>query len=157
MISLYEASNLLATIRAHHGDAQLNETDVRMFLAELLPSLTVDEARRAIVEYYSQARDRWCGAGDINQIVKSHRAKLRPSEAQIGREAEARGLTEDQMWLYRRQRLKGAQPEEAARLALSARDPLQLPPVKPKPKRASGFNPGLGMSLDQVIGGGNGR
>lgn len=154
MVSLYEASNLLATIRAHHGDAQISETDVRMFLAELLPSLTVDEARRAIVEYYSTARDRWCGAGDINAIVKARRAKLRPSEAQIGREAEERGLTEDQTWLYRRQRLSGVQPEEAASRALSARDPLQLPPAKPKPKRAGGFNPRLGVGLGQVITGG---
>lgn len=154
MVSLYEASNLLATIRAHHGDAQISETDVRMFLAELMPSMTVDEARRAIAEYYSVARDRWCGAGDINMLVKARRAKLRPSEAQIGREAEKAGLTDVQTWLYRRQRLMGDSASEAQRKAISSHDPLALPPVEPKPKRAGGFNPRLGVGLGQVIAGG---
>lgn len=151
MISLYEASNLLATIRAHHGDAQISETDVRMFAAELMPSLTVDEARRAIVEYYSTARDRWCGAGDINSLVKVHRAKIRPSEAQIGRECEARGLEGDAAWLYRRNRMLGHAPDDAARLTAGARDPLALPPARPRRRReGGGFIGSLG--LGDVVG-----
>ena len=153
MVSLYEASNLLATIRAHHGDAQISETDVRMFLAELMPSLTVDEARRAIVEYYSVVRDRWCGAGDINSIVRAHRDQVRPSEAQIEREAEKAGLTAAQTWLYRRQRMLGVSPVEAHRKAISSPNPLTLPPAKPKPKREG---PGFaGVTLTQVVGGRN--
>lgn len=153
MITLYEASNLLATIRAHHGDAQFGETDVRMFQAELMRSMTVAEARAAIVEYYSTARDRWCGAGDINAIVRRHRDATRPSEAQIGREAEKLGLTAEQTWLYRRYRITGQSPSDARQRALTAVNPLALPPVKPKPKREGpGFNPNMGVSLRQVVG-----
>ena len=44
----------------------------------------------------------------------------------------ARGLEGDAAWLYRRQRMLGRQPEEAARITASSRNPLELEPAKPK-------------------------
>lgn len=153
MMTLYEASNILATIRAHHGDATFSEEDARMFRAELMPSMTVEEARRAVAAYYAKPHERWCGAGDVNELVRVERAKHRPSEAQINRECENARLTSEQAWLYRRYRIMGETPSEAQQRALTAPNPLALPPVKPKPKRVGGgFNPGLGASLSQIVG-----
>lgn len=95
---------------------------------------------------------RWCGSGDINGIVRKLRNGAKPSEAQIGRECERLGLVEDQAWLYRRQRMMGRSSDESRRVALAARDPLRLPPAKPKRRReGGGFNPGLGVALDEVL------
>lgn len=154
-LSKGEAAAVLSIIMTHHGNAQWDDLRLESFHSELLPDITQREALEAVRRFYrDDGTGRWCGAGDVNRIVKRIRSENRPTEAQIGREAEQRGLTEDQTWLYRRQRIRGVQPEEAASRALSARDPLQLPPVEPKPKRAGGFNPGLGMSLGQVVAGG---
>lgn len=151
-LTLYEASNILSMIRAHHGDMQLTQTDVEIFASELLPSMTLMEARAAVIEYYSIGRTRWCQAGDVNDIVRKHRATVRPSEAQIGRECERLGLNADQSWMYRRQRMLGRTPETAALKAREWHPQLEAAPSKQKPRDTrKHFNPNLGVDLAQVV------
>lgn len=154
-LSQGEAAALLSLIMGHHGNAQWDDMQLRAFHAELLPSLTVAEAQEAVRRFYaSNASGRWMGSGDVNAIVRMMRGERKPSEAQIAREAENARLNEDQAWLYRRQRMRGVSPSEAAKIALEAPNPLALPPAKPKPKREGpGFNPNGLPSLKEVIGG----
>ena len=68
----------------------------------------------------------------MNAMVRRMRNESKPSEAQIARECEARGLSEDEAWMYRRQRMLGNGPEQAQQQALPMRNPLELPAAQPK-------------------------
>lgn len=153
MLTLKESTLVLAKIRVHHGNAPITDLEARTFHEELRSDLTLQEALEAVKRFYADnSTGRWCGSGDINGIVRKLRNGAKPSEAQIGRECERLGLVEDQAWLYRRQRMMGRSPDESRRVALTARDPLRLPPAKPKRRReGGGFNPGLGVTLDEVL------
>lgn len=153
MLSKGEAAALLSLINAHHGNAQWDDVQLDAFYSELRSDITAVEAREAVRRFYADnSTGRWCDSGDINGIVRKLRNGAKPSEAQIGRECERLGLVEDQAWLYRRQRMMGRSPDESRQVALTARDPLRLPPAKPKRRReGGGFNPGLGVTLDEVL------
>lgn len=153
MLTLKESTLVLAKIRVHHGNAPITDLEARTFHEELRSDLTLQEALEAVKRFYAvNSTGRWCGSGDINGIVRKLRNCAKPSEAQIGRECERLGLVEDQAWLYRRQRMMGRSPDESRQVALAARDPLRLPPAKPKRRReGGGFNPGLGVALDEVL------
>lgn len=153
MLSKGEAAALLSLINAHHGNAQWDDVQLDAFYSELRSDITAVEAREAVRRFYADnSTGRWCGSGDINGTVRKLRNGAKPSEAQIGRECERLGLVEDQAWLYRRQRMMGRSSDESRRVALAARDPLRLPPAKPKRRReGGGFNPGLGVTLDEVL------
>lgn len=152
MLNLQESTLVLAKIRVHHGNAPITDLEARTFHEELY-EMTLQEALEAVRRFYADnSTGRWCGSGDINAIVRKLRNGAKPSEAQIGLECERLGLVEDQAWLYRRQRMMGRSPDESRRVALAARDPLRLPPAKPKRRReGGGFNPGLGVALDEVL------
>lgn len=152
MLNLQESTLVLAKIRVHHGNAPITDLEARTFHEELY-EMTLQEALEAVRRFYADnSTGRWCGSGDINGIVRKLRNGAKPSEAQIGLECERLGLMEDQAWLYRRQRMMGRSPDESRRVALTARDPLRLPPAKPKRRReGGGFNPGLGVTLDEVL------
>lgn len=152
MLNLQESTLVLAKIRVHHGNAPITDLEARTFHEELY-EMTLQEALEAVRRFYADnSTGRWCGSGDINGIVRKLRNGAKPSEAQIGRECERLGLVEDQAWLYRRQRMMGRSPDESRQVALTARDPLRLPPAKPKRRReGGGFNPGLGVALDEVL------
>ena len=134
MLSKGEAAALLSLINAHHGNAQWDDVQLDAFHSELRSDITAAEAREAVRRFYADnSTGRWCGSGDINGIVRKLRNDTKPSEAQIGRECERLGLV-------------------SRRVALTARDPLRLPPAKPKRRReGGGFNPGLGVALDEVL------
>ena len=150
MLSKGEAAALLSLINAHHGNAQWDDVQLDAFHSELRSDITAAEAREAVRRFYADnSTGRWCGPGDINAIVRKLRNGAKPSEAQIG---ERLGLVGDQAWLYRRQRMMGRSSDESRRVALTARDPLRLPSAKPKRRReGGGFNPGLGVALDEVL------
>ncbi len=152
MLNLQESTLVLAKIRVHHGNAPITDLEARTFHEELY-EMTLQEALEAVRRFYADnSTGRWCGSGDINAIVRKLRNGAKPSEAQIGRECERLGLVGGQAWLYRRQRMMGRSPDESRRVALTARDPLRLPPAKPKRRReGGGFNPGLGVALDEVL------
>lgn len=152
MLNLQESTLVLAKIRVHHGNAPITDLEARTFHEELY-EMTLQEALEAVRRFYADnSTGRWCGSGDINGIVRKLRNGAKPSEWQIGRECERLGLVEDQAWLYRRQRMMGRSSDESRRVALAARDPLRLPPAKPKRRReGGGFNPGLGVALDEVL------
>lgn len=152
MLNLQESTLVLAKIRVHHGNAPITDLEARTFHEELY-EMTLQEALEAVRRFYADnSTGRWCGSGDINAIVRKLRNGAKPSEWQIGRECERLGLVEDQAWLYRRQRMMGRSSDESRRVALAARDPLRLPPAKPKRRReGGGFNPGLGVTLDEVL------
>ena len=85
------------------------------------------------------------------------RNESKPSEAQIARECEARGLSADEAWMYRRQRMLGNGPEQAQRQALTMRNPFELPAAQPKPRStasrcAGASRPGM-ASLGSMLGG----
>lgn len=153
-LSRGEAAALLSLILSHHGNAQWDDVQLRAFHSELMPTLTVAEAQEAVRRFYAaNGSGRWMGSGDVNMTVRRMRNERKPSEAQIAREAENARLNEDQAWLYRRQRMLGKTPSEAAKIALETRNPLELPPAKPKPKRVgTGFDPTGRLTLAQVVG-----
>ena len=152
MLSKGEAAALLSIVNGHHGNAQWTDIQLESFHSELMPSMTVGEAREAVRRFYASTQGRWCGSGDINRIVKQMRAESMPSEAQIGREAEAAGLTGCDAWQYRRLRMLGNQPSKAAELARS-QAPLRIgrnPEANPSDRGESSLG---SMPLGGVIGG----
>ena len=152
MLSKGEAAALLSIVNGHHGNAQWTDIQLESFHSELMPSMTVGEAREAVRRFYASTQGRWCGSGDINRIVKQMRAESKPSEAQIGREAEAAGLTGWDAWRYRRLRMLGNQPSKAAELARS-QAPLRIgrnPEANPSDRGESSLG---SMPLGGVIGG----
>lgn len=133
MLSKGEAAALLSLINAHHGNAQWDDVQLDAFYSELRSDITAVEAREAVRRFYADnSTGRWCGSGDVNAIVRRMRNESKPSEAQIARECEARGLSADEAWMYRRQRMLGNGPEQAQQQALTMRNPLELPAAQPK-------------------------
>lgn len=133
MLSKGEAAALLSLINAHHGNAQWDDVQLDAFHSELRSDITAVEAREAVRRFYADnSTGRWCGSGDVNAIVRRMRNESKPSEAQIARECEARGLSADEAWMYRRQRMLGNGPEQAQQQALTMRNPLELPAAQPK-------------------------
>ena len=111
MLTLKESTLVLAKIRVHHGNAAITDLEARTFHEELRADMTLGEALERF--YAGNDSGRWCGSGDVNAIVRRMRNESKPSEAQIARECEARGLSADEAWLYRRQRMLGNGPEQA--------------------------------------------
>ncbi len=133
MLSKGEAAAILSLINSHHGNAQWDDIQLEAFHSELRADMTQAEAREAVRRFYAADHEgRWCGSGDINAIVRRMRDEARPSEEQIGRECERLGLSEDESWMYRRQRMLGNGPEQAQQQALPMRNPLELPAAQPK-------------------------
>ena len=129
MLTLKESTLVLAQIRVHHGNAAITDLEARTFHEELRADMTLGEALEAVKRFYAgNDSGRWCGSGDVNAIVRRMRNESKPSEAQIARECEARGLSADEAWMYRRQRMLGNGPEQA----LTMRNPLELPAAQPK-------------------------
>ena len=152
MLSKGEAAALLSIVNGHHGNVQWTDIQLESFHSELMPSMTVGEAREAVRRFYASTQGRWCGSGDINRIVKQMRAESKPSEAQIGRESESAGLTGMDAWRYRRLRMLGNQPSKAAELTRS-QAPLRIgrnPEAKPEDRGESSLG---SMPLGGVIGG----
>lgn len=152
MLSKGEAAALLSIVNGHHGNAQWTDIQLESFRSELMPSMTVGEAREAVRRFYASTQGRWCGSGDINRIVKQMRAESKPSEAQIGREAKAAGLTGWDAWQYRRLRMLGNQPSKAVELTRS-QAPLRIgrkPEANPSDRGESSLG---SMPLGGVIGG----
>lgn len=136
MLSKGETAALLSIINAHHGNAQWDDIQLENFWNELMPSMTAAEAKEAVRRFYSSTQGRWCGSGDINQIVKRMRAEAKPSEATICREIcyhpQVSKLEPGKQWNYMRQRKTGKTVEQALATVLANPDPLPLPPAKPK-------------------------
>lgn len=136
MLTIKESALVLAKINAHHGNMQLDQLTVQTFHEELRPDATVGECFEAVRRWYAaNSQGRWMGSGDVNAEIGRMRNERKPSEAQIGREAEALGLDTDQAWAYRRQRMLGRGESEARQLAVASQ-PLALPPAKPKRHRS---------------------
>lgn len=158
MLSKGEAAAILSLINAHHGNARWDDVQLEAFHSELRADMTAAEAREAVRRFYA-ANDsgRWCGSGDLNAIVRKMRNESKPSEAQIAAECEARHLTGEAAWMYRRQRMLGSTPEQARQLAASARNPLELPEAKPRRRSKAAHFAGasrLGAaSLGSILGG----
>ena len=132
MLTLKESTLVLAKIRVHHGNAAITDLEARTFHEELRADMTLGEALEAVKRFYAgNDSGRWCGSGDVNAMVRRMRNESKPSEAQIARESEARGLSEDEAWMYR-QRMLGNGPEQAQQQALPMRNPLELPAAQPK-------------------------
>lgn len=133
MLTLKESTLVLAKIRVHHGNAAITDLEARTFHEELRADMTLGEALEAVRRFYADnSTGRWCGSGDLNAMVRRMRNESKPSEAQIGRECERLGLSEDAAWMYRRQRVLGNGPEQARQAALTQRNPLELTAAKPK-------------------------
>lgn len=157
-LSRGESAALLSLINAHHGNAVWNDIQLEAFHSELLPSMTVSEAREAVRRFYADnSTGRWMGSGDVNAIVRSMRNQSKPSEAQIGRECERLGLDADQSWMYRRQRMLGKPADEAGRIAAGYRPQLEAAKPKRRVRPGGGFNPNLKIGLTDVIGNGDAR
>lgn len=133
MLTLKESTLVLAKIRVHHGNAVITDLEARTFHEELRADMTLGEALEAVKRFYADnSTGCWCGSGDVNAIVRRMRNESKPSEAQIARECEARGLSADEAWMYRRQRMLGNGPEQAQQQALTMRNTLELPAAQPK-------------------------
>lgn len=158
MLTLKESTLVLAKIRVHHGNAAITDLEARTFHEELRADMTLGEALEAVKRLYAgNDSGRWYGSGDVNAMVRRMRNESKPSEAQIARECEARGLSADEAWMYRRQRMLGNGPEQAQRQALTMRNPFELPAAQPKPRStasrcAGASRPGM-ASLGSMLGG----
>lgn len=129
MLTLKESTLVLAKIRVHHGNAAITDLEARTFHEELRADMTLGEALEAVKRFYADnSTGCWCGSGDVNAIVRRMRNESKPSEAQIARECEARGLSADEAWMYRRQRMLGNGPEQAQQQALPCATHSNCPP-----------------------------
>ena len=121
-----------AVQRAHRTTFMVVGTDAKTMLVESKTG-NLRKALKAVKRFYADnSTGCWCGSGDVNAIVRRMRNESKPSEAQIARECEARGLSADEAWMYRRQRMLGNGPEQAQQQALTMRNPLELPAAQPK-------------------------
>lgn len=98
-----------------------------------LDDMTLGQALKAVVEWHKTDHGfNQIAPWNINEIVRAWKRKNLPDEGQITREIVKLGLSAEQPWQYRRQRLLGKQLEEAARVAQSTGNPLFLEPREPK-------------------------
>lgn len=148
MLTLKESALVMAKINAHHGNAPLDQLSLTAFHEEIRTDTTIGECMETVRRFYAanpgdrwmKAGDRWMKAGDLNRQIRAMRNETKPSEAQIARETERLDLDADAAWQYRRLRMLGRSPDEAARTALTGRNPLFLEPPSetdpaPTPKR----------------------
>lgn len=141
MLTLKESALVMAKINAHHGNAPLDQLSLTAFHEEIRTDTTIGECMEAVRRFYAaNPGDRWMKAGDLNRQIRAMRNETKPSEAQIARETERLDLDADAAWQYRRMRMLGRTPDEAARTALTGRNPLFLEPPSetdpaPTPKR----------------------
>lgn len=141
MLTLKESALVMAKINAHHGNAPLDQLSLTAFHEEIRTDTTIGECMEAVRRFYAEnPGDRWMKAGDLNRQIRTMRNESKPSEAQIAREAERLDLGADAAWQYRRLRMLGRTPDEAAHIALTGRNPLFLEPPSqadpaPMPKR----------------------
>ena len=141
MLTLKESALVMAKINAHHGNAPLDQLSLTAFHEEIRADTTIGECMEAVRRFYAaNPGDRWMKAGDLNRQIRAMRNETKPSEAQIARETERLDLDADAAWQYRRMRMLGRTPDEAARTALTGRNPLFLEPPSetdpaPTPKR----------------------
>lgn len=141
MLTLKESALVMAKINAHHGNAPLDQLSLTAFHEEIRADTTIGECMEAVRRFYAaNPGDRWMKAGDLNRQIRAMRAEAKPSEAQIARETERLDLDADAAWQYRRLRMLGRAPDEAACTALTGRNPLFLEPLSetdpaPTPKR----------------------
>lgn len=158
MLKPKEAALVLAKINAHHGNMQLDRLSVQTFHEELRPDATLQECMEAVRRFYSQhAGDCWCRAGDVNAEIRRMRAESKPSEAQIEKEMIDLGVDSggsDAVWAYRRMRLKGMEPNRAARTALTTRLPLFIQPPAPNTQERRSRRPERAFAgdLHDIIG-----
>lgn len=160
MLTLKESTLVLAKIRVHHGNAAITDLEARTFHEELRADMTLGEALEAVKRFYADnSTGCWCGSGDVNAIVRRMRNESKPSEAQIARECEARGLSADEAWMYRRQRMLGDSPSEASRSIRQGRSPLAIEATDtgqrhdPHRRRFTGTPSNLGSTPPAIIGG----
>lgn len=112
----------------------------------------------AVRRFYSRhSGDCWCRAGDVNAEIRRMRAESKPSEAQIEREMVELGVDSggaDAVWMYRRMRLKGIEPDRAARTALTTRSPLFIQPAAPNTQERRSRRPERAFAgdLHDIIG-----
>lgn len=141
MLTLKESALVMAKINAHHGNAPLDQLSLTAFHEEIRADTTIGECMEAVRRFYAaNPGDRWMKAGDLNRQIRAMRNETKPSEAQIARETERLDLDADAAWQYRRLRMLDRTPDEAARTALTGRNPLFLEPPSetdpaPTPKR----------------------
>lgn len=141
MLTLKESALVMAKINAHHGNAPLDQLSLTAFHEEIRTDTTIGECMEAVRRFYAaNPGDRWMKADDLNRQIRAMRNETKPSEAQIARETERLDLDADAAWQYRRLRMLGRSPDEAARTALTGRNPLFLEPPSetdpaPTPKR----------------------
>lgn len=141
MLTLKESALVMAKINAHHGNAPLDQLSLTAFHEEIRTDTTIGECMEAVRRFYAaNPGDRWMKAGDLNRQIRAMRNETKPSEAQIARETERLDLDADAAWQYRRLRMLGRTPDEAAHTALTGRNPLFLEPPSeidpaPTPKR----------------------
>lgn len=158
MLKPKEAALVLAKINAHHGNMQLDRLSVQTFHEELRRDATLQECMEAVRRFYSQhSGDCWCRAGDVNAEIRRMRVESKPSEAQIEREMVELGVDSggaDAVWMYRRMRIKGIEPDRAARTALTTRSPLFIQPAAPNTQERRSRRPerALAGDLHDIIG-----
>lgn len=163
MLTLKESALVMAKINAHHGNAPLDQLSLTAFHEEIRTDTTIGECMEAVRRFYAaNPGDRWMKAGDLNRQIRAMRNETKPSEAQIARETERLDLDADAAWQYRRLRMLGRSPDEAARTALTGRNPLFLEPPSetdpaPTPKRRHfighrGPSPAGGAPLASIVG-----
>ena len=163
MLTLKESALVMAKINAHHGNAPLDQLSLTAFHEEIRTDTTIGECMEAVRRFYAaNPGDRWMKAGDLNRQIRAMRNESKPSEAQIARETERLDLDADAAWQYRRLRMLGRTPDEAARTALTGRNPLFLEPPSetdpaPTPKRRHfighrGSSPAGAAPLASIVG-----
>lgn len=103
-----EAALVLAKINAHHGNAPATDLQLQCFVEELAGFVTLPLAMEAVRVFYSEnTTGRWMGSGDVNAYARRLRAAALPSDADIERMADERGLASGaERWQFRRSLLK---------------------------------------------------
>lgn len=140
MMTPQESALVLAKINAHHGNAQATKLQAECFHEELAGFVTLPLALEAVREFYAgNTTGRWMGSGDVNAYARRLRAERLPSDADIERLADERGLSDGgERWQFRRSLLKAlgrGLPSDAA-LDVASRQAMS-------PMLSSGCSPAL--------------
>lgn len=153
MLTNAETALLCAKINAHHGNAALDPLVVQTMQEEIRPDATLRECCEAVRRWYAaNTTGRWMRSGDLNAEIRRMRNERKPSEAQIAAETERLGLSEDQAWDYRRQRMLGRQPDEARLIAVNSRPLFIEPQQKPQQHVKHDMEQAGGIDIDTIIG-----